>query len=111
MPRSRMAKPKGGTLTRLFEVSERERQEFYESIQRKIQTIKTDPDPVATYSGIPKPGIPETGIPETGSPPKALPAAANLHVRRALQVQDGHSLGEQLVLTTLWNAASHVDGT
>ena len=34
-----MAKPKGGTLTRLFEVSERERQQFYENIQKKIVTV------------------------------------------------------------------------
>src|SRR5262249_30184069 len=31
-------------------------------------------------------------------------------IRRALQVQDGHSLGEHLVLTTLWNEAHIVEG-
>jgi hypothetical protein len=112
-----MAKPKGGTLTRLFEVSERERQEFYENIQKKIG---------ATTSGIPETGTPEPGTPETGAPdtstpllgipPSGVPASGvpripqRIKIRRASQVQDGHSLGEQLVLTTLWNVATAVEG-
>jgi hypothetical protein len=169
-----MAKPKGGTLTRLFEVSERERQEFYENIQKKIQHIAVDPGIPETGTpeqgtpegGIPEAGIPEaatpirgiperptvedkaaphlfipseqrpqstttagipvsgipvsdtfqTGIPTTGMPasgvalPSVVHALPRVKVRRALQVQDGHSLGEQLVLTTLWNGAAPVEG-
>ena len=94
-----MAKPKGGTLTRLFEVSERERQQFYENIQKKI---------VNSDSGIPNSGIPVKGAGDTGVPVAGVPDYSRkprVKIRRAVQVQDGHSLGEQLVLTTLWNEA------
>jgi hypothetical protein len=160
-----MARPKGGTLTRLFEVSDRERQEFYEKIHKKIQpasivsgipeigipqlsTPETGapntgipdigvPEPdthdavtssssspslfhdeayrsAAYISGVPFSGIPISGVPEGGVPPEGIwaaqPTAARPKIRRAVQVQDGHSLGEQLVLTTLWNNASAVEG-
>lgn len=100
-----MAKPKGGTLTRLFEVSERERQEFYQNIQKKIQPVDQAPE---QEFGIPAKGIPETGTPEIGIPEKGIPTQ-KLRIRRALHVQDGHSLGEQLVLTALWNEADVVE--
>src|SRR5215467_2484126 len=74
-PRWRMARPKGGTLARLFEVSERERQEFYEKIQKKIlpATVSGTPEQGTLETGIPTEGIPtegiaEIGIPENGSP-------------------------------------------
>jgi hypothetical protein len=38
------------------------------------------------------------------------PRPLNVKIRRAAQVQDGHSLGEQLVLTTLWNGAPPIEG-
>lgn len=91
-----MAKPKGGTLTRLFEVSEKERLEFYQNIQKKIQPIgQTAPEEME---------LPKTGVSAKGTPVRKA------KIRRALQVQDGHSLGEQLVLTTLWNEADVVEG-
>jgi hypothetical protein len=151
-----MARPKGGTLTRLFEVSERERQEFYENIQKKTQPFTAalagtpetgTPERGIPEQGTPKSGPPEIGIPQTGIPEDEIPVAAQRapdpdelksstiltgipvsgtpekgiaagirspfskpKIRRAAQVQDGHSLGEQLVLTTLWNNASAVEG-
>ena len=38
-----MAKPKGSTLSALFEVSEQERQAFYERIQKKIHPVEDAP--------------------------------------------------------------------
>jgi hypothetical protein len=164
-----MAKPKGGTLTRLFEVSERERQDFYENLQKKLRPTpeialtqekgipdKGTPGKGVPYSGTPdtatdtgasdepavvnqsaqrelppkqRPkstgihisgtavsGIPVSGIPTMTVPEEGIPATGSLSpltkpkIRRAAQVQDGHSLGEQLVLTTLWNNASAIEG-
>ena len=69
-----MAKPKGGTLTRLFEVSERERREFYQNIQKKIRPVDQAPE---QEFGIPAKGIPETGTPEIGIPEKGIPTQSS----------------------------------
>jgi DNA-binding Lrp family transcriptional regulator len=74
-------------------------------------------------SGTPETGTPERGIPGAGTPESGIPApvvskslatssADNKlrYVREAQRVQDGHSLGEQLVLTLLWNEADSVKG-
>ena len=182
-----MAKPKGGTLSALFEVSEQERQAFYDHIQKRIHPeektgapLSGTPETGIPDSGVPvinkytealplvpeqhpeiiKSGIPVSGVPERATPnmgvplineyPKALPATRNKHlgvvesgipetgipapgrheigipdsgapktgtpllrslrIRRATNVQDGHSLGEHLILTTLWNQAVAVEG-
>jgi hypothetical protein len=165
-----MARPKGSTLSALFEVSEQERQAFYERIQKKIHPVEDVP---IQEAGAPVKGIPETGVPETGVPISGIPLISPLplsllptppnkrltapessilvsgipvsgipasgipgipdfntsqktgipflgapgkgiplsrpRIRRAIQVQDGHSLGEQLILTTLWNGAATVE--
>ena len=41
-----MAKPKGGTLSALFAVSEQERRQFYDRIQQKIATDPSRPRPI-----------------------------------------------------------------
>jgi hypothetical protein len=128
-----MARPKGGgTLHRLFEVSEQDRRDFVANIERKLQNA---PLQVADQgagqdrpiSGIPPLGVPNIGAAETGAsnmgvpdtetlkkvPPTVGPAQVSvqrLRIRRALKVQDGHSLGEHLVLTTLWNEGQSVPG-
>jgi hypothetical protein len=130
-----MSKPKGGTLSKLFEVSEQERRDFYENIQKKLaisdfpapatsQEAAQTPFPLAPeqrgtpktgipLSGVPVLGIPETGAPERGTPNPGTPVSRTplrkLNIRRAENVQAGHSLGEHLVLTTLWNNAAVVD--
>ena len=193
-----MAKPKGATLAALWEVSESERREFFERIQKRAvgeipvngipetgtpspgppntvvpnRSVPAPRRPVATetrssskgadgvlregapisgtpYTGIPNPGapaarslvateagedleafggsrehpcisgtpdsgslyrgIPDNGIPNSGVPlsyPPSIQRRPLGKIRRATQVQDGHSLGEQLVLTTLWKDPS-----
>jgi hypothetical protein len=64
------------------------------------------------YDGIPKSGTPDNGTPLTGAPFIGIPVTLPIEtfrpgttvrkIRRATQVQDGHSLGEHLILTTLW---------
>ena len=125
-----MAKPKGGTLHRLFEVSEQDRRDFVANIESKLQKVAIQPNPSASETGIPFSGTPDLGVPvpsvpdkpapERGGPETVRPETAatsqplrmiqKLRIRRALKVQDGHSLGEQLVLTTLWNEADVVPG-
>jgi hypothetical protein len=193
-----MAKPKGGTLAALWEVSDRERQEFFEHIQKRSPAVpahitgipdmgapdmgtppnEQDPGPPVNrgIACVPVSGTPETGTPDTGPPdieqvpprrpnvkqdlfgkltgtpaqstpitgipaPGAAPSSLNTRsyppfvsftgtpepglplsgvpvsgpqpapvrkIRRAVQVQDGHSLGEHLVLTTLWKDSAAV---
>src|SRR4051794_40061643 len=110
-----MARPKGGgTLHRLFEVSEQDRRDFVANIERKLQNAALQQTDQELETGTPFCGIPITGTPETGVPdrdaqketvPTVRPdriSVQRLRIRRALKVQDGHSLGEHLVLTTLW---------
>jgi len=51
-----------------------------------------------------QPGVPETGIPESGTPALEI-APRTQRIRRAVLVQDGHSLGEQALYDALWQAA------
>ena len=176
----RMAKPKGGTLAALWEVSEKERREFFERISTRDLNTETQskeestgPLPGIPVSGVPFKGIPvlsqspqnrhalarpeeshrESGVPDLGRPVSRAPLSGtslgppsteskitivtDTHdvppaafsgipvldtltsvqpsqrphkIRRAERVQDGHSLGEHLVLTTLWKAAVAVPG-
>lgn len=59
-----MAKPKGGTLTRLFAVSDAERKTFWQELEAK----KRKPDQHAEAP-------PKAGTPETGAPASATPTA------------------------------------
>ena len=90
-----MARPKGSTLSALFEVSEQERQAFYERIQKTIHPVSDVP---ILESGTPVKGIPETGTPATGVP---FSGAPHSRIRRATLVQDGHSFGEQALYDAL----------
>jgi hypothetical protein len=157
-----MAKPRGGgTLTALFEVSDQERQAFYDRVQKQIApsgksnstsgtpktgipetgapqigipggdlseltpiiirntSAGTSPSIVGVPdTGVPEAAIPKTGMPQIGTPETSIPKvkgaignpALRLRIKRAAQVQDGHSLGEQKVLETLWKEADQVPG-
>jgi len=68
-----MAKPKGSTLSALFEVSEQERQAFYERIQRKIHPI--DEGTAQLIQEQAKEATAKSGVPETGTPERGIPAS------------------------------------
>jgi hypothetical protein len=95
-----MARPKGGTLTALFAVSEKERKEFWERQERIRQQSEAsslpsgdsgpvlvaeaasggaaaaraaEAEPLAPETGIPESGTPHSGILETGLPEKSAP--------------------------------------
>jgi hypothetical protein len=128
-----MAKPKGATLTRLFAVSDEERQEFWAKIQAKGTDTREQRDAGIPVSGTPLSGPPVTGAPdvlpseaeqvltpevrtagryEPGIPESGAPATDtapqlipfNRKIRETHRAQDGHSLGEQAVYTALWSA-------
>ena len=87
---------------RLFELSERP------PSRSEVLSIQQTGSPV---SGRPQTGYPITAPPLPDPPDAPVKATPNPQlIRRALAVQDGHSLGEQLVLETLWNAASPIEG-
>ena len=68
------------------------------------------PDAITPISGIPISGAPLSSPPISGPPFSGISLLQRRRIRRALQVQDGHSLGEQLILTTLWNNSSELPG-
>jgi hypothetical protein len=75
-----MAKPKGSTLARLFEVSDQERQAFFEKIQHRLQkpeqpsslVFPSETESVSPTETVPHTDFPSSAAAQTGSVPPTI---------------------------------------
>jgi hypothetical protein len=122
-----MAKPKGGTLSRLFEVSEEERKQFFQRIQDRFHVVTEGTVPMVTTVPMVSttPAVLSVGTRGTDSLENIPPSVATVpedreqatdgtvpKVRtvRARTVQDGHTVWEQSIYESLWREATPAVG-
>jgi hypothetical protein len=92
-----MAKPKGGTLSRLFEVSDDERKKFFERIQQRTQTTVVTVPPVVTEPPV------VTAVVKHNLPTEPTVAKVTTVVPvKARSVQHAHTVWEQQLYDALW---------